>query len=107
MLELTALLNNLHDAVLEDIKFDWENGKTVLSFKLHEPDIEQLRRIKISCNEVVLLEINRRFEWGKSVHVNEVVKENRHSIKIEMQSGDIIQIHANNFDFEIQDIDIT
>ncbi|MCB9341360.1 MAG: hypothetical protein H6577_24820 [Lewinellaceae bacterium] len=102
MIELTDILNNLHDAILEDIKFNWENGGAIMSLKLHEPDADKSSRIKIFCQDVVLLNINRRFDWGKSIHVNEAIKLNRHTIKIEMQSGDNIQIQAAHFDFKIE-----
>ena len=102
MIELTDILNNLHDAILEDIKLNWENGGAIMSLKLHEPDAHKSSRIKIFCQDVVLLNINRRFDWGKSIHVNEAIKLNRHTIKIEMQSGDNIQIQAAHFDFKIE-----
>ena len=81
-----------HDATLVQSKLLWKEGAGELEFRLctRESTIAVIRfegLIEFNCP--------RRFPWGKSVSVNEIREdEKKGCLEIEMQSGDVIRIHA-------------
>ena len=51
------------------------------------------------AEDTIRFDVTRHFPWGKSVSINEVVYEQGveyQTIKIEMQSGDILKIEARS-----------
>lgn len=84
----------MHDWTLVSISFDWRNARVTieledLTFTVRTLIAEGVRELKAP----------KANEWGPSVSVNEVSEvEGEHSqgrcLRIEMQSGDVIQIVA-------------
>ena len=87
----------MHDWVLNEIRFDWRSARTVIELK----DSASVIRTVIA-EGVTELNVPRMNEWGPSVNVNEffeieVLASGLQQLKIEMQSGDVIQIVAAQF----------
>ncbi len=81
-----ADLDNLHDAVLETVTFDWAAAKATLSLRLSSATAT---RCLITVEGVTFLECPRRNAWGPSKSVNEADLENDGKrLVIHMQSGD-------------------
>lgn len=89
--------SHMHDWVLNEIRFDWRSARSVIEFK----DSASLIR-SVIADGVTELHVSRVNEWGTSVNVNEVFEievltSGLQQLKIEMQSGDVIQIVATQF----------
>ncbi|MFZ6658117.1 hypothetical protein [Undibacterium sp. TJN19] len=87
----------MHDWTLISILFDWSEDCVSLKFNNTTADT-----VHLIANKVVTLFVPKRNEWGRSASVNEVIGPNRQSdgteiLKIEMQSGDVIEIAAAHF----------
>jgi hypothetical protein len=87
----------MHDWTLLRLTVDWETGEAVLDL-VWAGSPAQLR-----AHEVREIRVPRAFPWGPSVSVNKVYgptqgPDGASSFKIEMQSGDIIEIIAKSFD---------
>ncbi len=88
----------MHDWTLVSVSVDWKAGAVVLA--LDGP----LKASTLVARGVRDFHMPRRFEWGPSVSVNETngpsaVADGLYRLAIEMQSGDIIEIVAEGFDF--------
>ena len=96
----------LHDAVLVSVTVSWEYGTADLVLNLPAPPRRQL---KIRTDGLSWLCCPREQPWGKSVHVNDVNvilpdAGQRGEIRIEMQSGDVLDIKADRIGIEVLEI---
>jgi hypothetical protein len=86
----------MHDWILIDIQFDWAEAKAVCNFRFRE------RTDALIASGVIEMIVPRRNEWGRSVSVLTVLWPDPEEpapkrLTIEMQSGDEIQILADQF----------
>jgi len=81
----------LHDAVLESVSFQWEECTCLMLFRV-PPD----NTWSILFQDVTSLAVPRENPWGPSVCVNEFRHDPDGNVEVEMQSGDIIKLHANS-----------
>lgn len=82
-------LSELHDAVLESFSFTWEGGSCAMLFHV-SPE----KTLPILFEGVTSLSVSREQPWGPSVCVNEIRHDPDGNVEIEMQSGDVIKLHA-------------
>ena len=87
----------MHDWTLVSLTFDWQGASATLS--LRNPSSET---VSLVAENVVNLLMPKRDEWGRSVSVNEVAgptlqSDGTQTLRIEMQSGDVIEITAGSF----------
>lgn len=87
----------MHDWTLKKIEFDWRAARVTIELE----DSSFATRTLIA-DRVSELQVPHANEWGPSVSVNEVpaveaLPSGRHRLRIEMQSGDVIQIVAEHF----------
>jgi hypothetical protein len=90
-------MESMHDWTLISISFEWEAARATVLLRQHGPVIRTL-----VADDVVDVKIPKRHEWGPSVSVNsnsEVTSEAAATthLKIEMQTGDVIEIVAGTF----------
>jgi hypothetical protein len=93
---------SMHDWTLKKIELDWHAARVTV----HLEDSTYTARSLIA-EGVQNLQVPRTNEWGPSVSVNEVseiepVPSGLQRVKIEMQSGDVIQIVAQRFELPIR-----
>ena len=86
---------NLHDAVLDSVRFDWKGRSCVVTLiAFLEPG-----RTGVPCtitfDDVDDLSVPCRRPWGRSVHVNDLTRTDD-AFVIEMQSGDPIRVTARS-----------
>ena len=87
----------MHDWILKEIRFDWATACAVIEFKDSTFAVRTL-----TAEGVKEMHIPRVNDWGPSVNVNEafaieVLASGFEQLRIEMQSGDVIQIVAELF----------
>jgi hypothetical protein len=87
----------MHDWTLKRIEFDWRSARVTIELE----DVTFAARTLIAEN-VKELQVPRANEWGPSVSVNKVSAIERlpsgmQRLRIEMQSGDVVQIVAERF----------
>jgi hypothetical protein len=86
---------NLHDAILESISIDWEQGSATLSLGTSASDKV------LSITGLRSLACPRAMPWGPSIYINETsynqAVDGTFALEIEMQSGDTIGIQAQTF----------
>lgn len=84
----------MHDWTLIDICYIWKQSECIVKFK-NSASITKV----IKATNVTDLHIPHISDWGSSVSVNEVVGPEKINdaltLKIEMQSGDIIKLVAD------------
>jgi hypothetical protein len=90
-------LGDLHDATLLELKLFWATGELVFVFKVGvaESDIAYLQ-----ATGLIRLKCSRQFPWGRSVSVNSAradKSDDRVTLFIEMQSGDLIEAEVKDF----------
>jgi hypothetical protein len=83
----------LHDWTLVSISYDWETSGAV--FHLQGPDGER----ELVALKATNLSVPHSAPWGSSVSINQIegstVDESGNlTVKIEMQSGDVISLQA-------------
>ncbi len=86
----------MHDYTLMNIDINWLNSYIKIFVKNYESKI-----IVINCKNFKKFDISKFEEWGKSNSINEITPnlvEEKICIElvIEMQSGDLINISAEN-----------
>lgn len=84
----------MHDWTLVSLNIDWEESTLVIKF-LNNNSLP----VDIIFNKIKFVNIPKWDEWGESVSVNKFnLKDDAtyKNIEIEMQSGDIINIIAND-----------
>ncbi len=97
--------SKLHDAVLYDTLGDWGKGRVENRLGLTE---SARRKVSVIADGFIELNGPHRYPWGKSVYVNEAhpppkeLEEDAFVLKLEMQSGDLIVIHAKEIHLQVQ-----
>ncbi len=83
---------SLHDATLESVEVLWEEARCRVFLKL------AAGRYLLEFRGVTRVEIPREAPWGRSASVNAV---SVHGVvaAIQMQSGDTIEVSANEAEF--------
>jgi hypothetical protein len=89
----------MHDWLLLDIRFKWEDSYVTILLRHNVTEYEQL-----TIGGVSNLHVPKLNEWGPSESINEVrgpvlVRDGIQRLDIEMQSGDVIEIEATSFNF--------
>ncbi len=97
-------LPKFHDATLKHVDLQWETATVSLTLKVgpHESDIEIVR-----AQGVTDLHCPRQLPWGRSNSVNEATVNSSPTGKkliLEMQSGDVIEIHCAEVALEPTDL---
>lgn len=86
---------NMHDWTLLNIRFDWDIGRVTAEL------LDEEGSRTLVADGVNALHIPRRLDWGQSVSVNaasQMLSPTGTSVlRIEMQSGDVIEISAEAF----------
>lgn len=86
----------MHDWTLTLITIDWISGSGYLRIRGNE------REREIRFQGIRRLVVPREFPWGHSLSINTVdgpiELQGKLQLKIEMQSGDVIEIIADSFD---------
>lgn len=88
----------MHDCSLDSLVVEWEKGIATILLKSMSSS-----RIAILVNGLRMLTVPRLQEWGHSVSINEVsgpspTSEGNEFLKIEMQSGDVIEIEGSKIE---------
>lgn len=89
----------LHDAVLKELRFDWVAGICVAELMAFTDGLQKpARAVKLVWNKTEEVVVPHRAPWGSSTHVN-CTREDNGCFVLEMQSGDMIRIAAESFEF--------
>ncbi len=88
-------MNQMHDWTFIGLNFDWQSACADLEFE----DVKAKKRT-LRAERVRLIEAPRENEWGPSVSVNEASEASGpdgtgRMLRIEMQSGDVIRVWAD------------
>ena len=87
----------LHDAILDEIVIDWERG----AVRVHLGVTDSEKRV-LTAHGVTKLVMPREHPWGPSVWINKTEgpadANGSKVLKIEMQSGDVLEITARDFE---------
>ena len=91
----------MHDWTLVKITFDWRQARVAVD--LEDAAFTAKTLVAEGVRE---LRVPKAHEWGASVSVNEVSEFSANPdqgrwLRIEMQSGDVIQILADRFAFPV------
>lgn len=89
--KVTAALDELHDATLQTIRFDWATRTCHFDFS-GVP--HRLEPFTITFMDVIALVIPAEWPWGRSVSVLEAKDRGSGRYELEMQSGDTIAVVA-------------
>jgi len=88
---------NIHDWTLVSITTTWNVGDIEFVFKDQKSDI-----VKGLAYGFTDLKIPKLQPWGKSVSINSLeitpMENNDKKIRLEMQSGDVIEVTAKNIE---------
>lgn len=87
--------DQLHDASLLAIEVKWDSGELRCSLGVMK---EERRTACLFAQGMKSLNCPRQFPWGRSVSINSVRSEEIEKgirLIIEMQSGDVIEVHAD------------
>ena len=88
----------LHDAVLRSVEVDWEKKRCVLHVSAFTiPNCGAAPHV-LAFEGVTLLSIPQNEPWGPSSCVNSASSTDG-GFRIEMQSGDVIELTAASFTF--------
>ena len=92
----------LHDASLLNFFLEWENGKLTIELRFYDDDhVASINLLKIIAINWITFNCPRKEEWGPSVSINKIeikkLSKDIQHLSIEMQSGDIIFIDAEEF----------
>lgn len=79
----------LHDATLVAVDFTWADGTCVMRI-----EHTQLSDARLTFTGVSHLRLSRTQPWGRSVSINSALERSNGQYEIEMQSGDVFEIHA-------------
>lgn len=86
---MTVALNQLHDATLVSIHFDWATRRCIFEFR-GVPSLPQT--FSLIFLEVSQLSIPAELPWGRSVSVLTACESRIGCFEFEMQSGDVIVV---------------
>ena len=94
---MTLAIQQMHDASLVAIRFDWSTRTCVIEFAGAPSLVEPFA---ITFNGVTELLVPSGFPWGPSVSVLEVTYQGSGRYDFAMQSGDTITVVAPNNSFK-------
>ena len=94
MANVSLGFDDLHDATLTTVKLTWSSGVAVFAFDV---EVNGYTSARITGRSLRRLVCPREYPWGESVSVNTIRQTEDGILKIEMQSGDEIQIHCGEF----------
>jgi hypothetical protein len=83
----------LHDARIADVVVDWEQKQCRFQLSVFTRPGSSAKPYTLTFEGVTLFVMSHEQPWGSSLFVNSVSSSNGH-FKVEMQSGDIIEIRA-------------
>ena len=86
----------LHDAILHDIRLDWETGRCIAVVDVFLTPGQNAEPCWIEWLGVMDLDLPRKHPWGPSVHINGIILRSAGEHVIEMQSGDEIRVLAKS-----------
>lgn len=98
MISTNSDWENLHDARLQAVTINWPDA--TVEFLLY-PSSNVPKRLILKGLGLLCLSVPRKNEWGESVSINliETTIEGRDTkLKIEMQSGDVIEAVVQQFE---------
>lgn len=87
----------LHDAVLKRLEFDWEARTVTVALAVFHPRAEAAIASILAFSGVRHASIPLEDPWGPSIFVNGSSFSPPDLYKIEVQSGDVIEIRAEGF----------
>jgi hypothetical protein len=89
----------LHDAVLKELRLDWSAGICVAELVAFTDGLQKpARAAKLIWKKTQEVIAPHRAPWGGSVHINHAREEDGWFV-LEMQSGDVIRVAAESFEF--------
>ena len=88
----------LHDARVSDVVVDWEKKRCRFKLSVFTTPGRSAKPHTLTFEGVTLLVMSHEEPWGPSSFVNSLSSSNGH-FKIEMQSGDIIEVRATTCAF--------
>jgi hypothetical protein len=89
----------LHDAIVEEIVIDWSSGTLRMPGYVFVDGIRSdARRCTLEWSGLTCVRIDREMPWGPSNSINSAKFEPPNHYAVEMQSGDVIAITAQEFE---------
>jgi hypothetical protein len=87
----------MHEWTLIALLFEWKEARVTLTFLN-----QNAANVSLIAEKVSVLSVPKRNEWGPSVSVNTLEgpilqSDGTSVLRIEMQSGDVIEITADSF----------
>lgn len=91
---------DLHDALLGAISISWEAGEIEISLTANKVYVKRGGKIIIRAKGFSLFVCPHNYPWGRSAFVNAIrehviTEPDRKRLEIEMQSGDVIELEAD------------
>lgn len=100
---------DFHDAELVFIKVLWEKQEIFIDIILSEMYVDFTEKAQIVLKKVSNINCPINYPWGKSVFINEIrfiqVDKDK-NLEIEMQSGDLITVIADEIHIEAKDTSV-
>lgn len=93
----------LHDAVFYEMRIGWEERTCTVHLAAFVAPGERAQPHALRFQGVTRLLVPHDDPWGPSVFVNGASRDPDGAFRLEMQSGDVIEIHAAAFSFEPDD----
>ncbi len=84
----------IHDATLQSFHFKWADGRCIF-----ELDTVDAGVCELVFSGVTKLDVPRSMPWGPSFSVNSTRQVGVRSFEIELQSGDILKVQADGWQF--------
>ena len=84
----------LHDATLKSFHFEWADGRCIFELDTVDAGVREL-----VFSGVTNLDVPRLMPWGRSASVNSTRQVGLRSFEIELQSGDILKVQADGWQF--------
>ncbi len=89
----------LHDAIVESINVNWADREVVINLKAFSEQGENAISYILKFEHVKGVQIPHESPWGESESINSISVEDE-TCKIEMQSGDVVQVSESRFRFD-------
>ncbi len=89
----------LHDAIVQEILINWPEKRVVLKLKAFLDRSRNAVSCELIFGGVTKAIVPHEAPWGESSCINEARSDGAF-YKIEMQTGDIVQIEASDYAFE-------
>lgn len=94
----SVALDQLHDATLLTIQFDWNSGACVATFR-GAPNVPG-GAFRLRWTDVSDLHVPRTLDWGPSISVLSAREDPTGRYALHLQSGDVITIQAGSVALE-------